>query len=321
MLIERKNIKDTDVTTYLSKKIKINNLNRYDKISVNLINKNSNSAFVYKVDLGKKSFFLKHAKEFVKNFNNVKVKKNRLFFEYKAMEYFDKILNKGVVPEVVFFDKKENILLMTDLSKGKKLLSEEFEKGKLYEDIGYKLGKYLKKIHTSTIKIRQGKENEYIKNISLKFKLAEAIKLFPAEVKCLKKKSIKNKPGLLWGDPLSKNMLVKKNDVSFLDFEEVVKYDPAYELGFVFANWIKLLLQNKNKKIFYKKISFFIKNFSDGYFDKENKCKKEMSLDVSCWTAVALLYLDKAIFKHHQLFLENLIKGKIDIFNYINNLR
>ena len=104
-------------------------------VSVLEITKHTNVNFVFQVKFVDQTvYYLKQAFSYVKIAPDFKAPIDRQYYEYKAL-IFLKSYWKGRIPEIIFYDKNNDILVLTDIGKDSKLLAEEFEWGHLHLNI------------------------------------------------------------------------------------------------------------------------------------------------------------------------------------------
>ena len=222
-MIDKEKLTIKDVKEYFKKSAhKYNYI--FDKIiDVKEVKKYTNSAYIYEITVRKhnkkvEKVFLKHSKDYLK-LTKLKffVGSKRLIYETKAMEFFGDLFGRGIVPDVIFFDKRNSVLAMSDIhGKGKRLI-DEFGKNKVHPEIAKQLGHILGLLHAKTYgtkkMIRGLKENNEMLNLSVKFKTNTGIEICPKETLNLIEETKKNKTSIIWGDALIKNMIVLKKQI------------------------------------------------------------------------------------------------------------
>ncbi|MFZ5391501.1 MAG: phosphotransferase [Patescibacteria group bacterium] len=231
------------------------------------------------VSQGKKTcnYFLKQAwlynKRSFLSGQPMAVDTSRIIGEVYLISYLNKLWPAGVVPRVYFFDKQVKAFLMSDVSKGGKLLIDEFNKNKVHPEIASTLARLLAMLHTKTYKknIKIGSSKSYEKKMKNflfgkkwwgyalgKFFKQREINNFYKEVK-------KNSNSLVWGDPINRNIFVKiKNQVSLVDFDFAINYDPMVDLGVLQAHW--LWMKEKGGYRLNRDCQRFLNNFDKYYW-------------------------------------------------------
>ena len=103
-----------------------------------------------------KKIYLKQAFDYVKIKPDFSAPLDRQEYEKLSIEYLQKFW-KGKIPEVIHYDKDNNILIITDVGEGAKLLVSEIKGGNLHLEVGEDLGNMMAMLHYPTY----GKEHDY----------------------------------------------------------------------------------------------------------------------------------------------------------------
>jgi thiamine kinase-like enzyme len=238
--------------------------------SVEEITEHTNVNFVFKVTTDSDRYptlYMKQAFPFVKIKPDFAAPIERQHFEYKALKYFQKEnIWKNRIPDVIDYDKKNNVLILSDVGEGANLLVNEVNKKKLHLECASDLGKLVAELHSKTYKkndypIRDKKTNQEHIDFILDFRLRGAMEVCPKETKKLFEASQNVDSSLLFGDWPHKNLYItNKNTIRIVDFENVVRFDPAADIGYALADW----LLEKNKKNI-NDIDRFIRTFVKAY--------------------------------------------------------
>ncbi|GAG52637.1 unnamed protein product, partial [marine sediment metagenome] len=191
-------------------------------ISIKEVKEYTNSSYIYKIKVKKnkkiETVYLKHSKDYLK-LKELKffVGAKRLICEVKTMRYFEKLFGPSVVPHVIFFDKKNFSLVMSDIhGKGRRLINE-FYRNNVHPEIGSRLGHILGLLHATTYgtrkMVRESEDNREFINLSIRFKTNVGIEMCAKETLDLIEESRKSKNSVIWGDAIIKNMVVEKGRV------------------------------------------------------------------------------------------------------------
>ena len=126
--------------------------------------------YVYSMEANGHIIYLKQALDEAKNKDKIgkdlaDIPKNRIGYEDKYIETISKFLPKEIeLPKILKYDKKNNILIISDVKKGGVLLEESLLNGNFNVKTAYNLGKFLGLSHKSTIgrkiTIRGSEEND-----------------------------------------------------------------------------------------------------------------------------------------------------------------
>jgi 5-methylthioribose kinase len=283
LILTEENIKDfllKEVGPHLDYKIK--EIKECDEIS-----RYSNNNYLWRVkavlDNGKeKIFWIKQARKYNKRALSLGKKRLvdplRICGEIKMIQLLQKIWGKEFVPEIYYFNSLYCVAVMSDVSKGGKLLIEEFEKDKIHPELGSLFGRLFGALHGMTYghnidccsseKWRQQLYNFFDKHLGLgirKFVPAKKVNLFYRETK-------RATPAAIWADPVHRNIFVKKDGrVTMVDFDLAISYDPAFDNGMFLAHWVWMSLKNKKLNIQSQK---FIKDYWQSYISQLKKNRK-----------------------------------------------
>jgi len=247
------------------------------KIKVSEVTKHTNVNFVFSVVINSKKYkkiFLKQAFNYVKIAPDFPAPIERQEFEKKSIDYLQKFW-MGRIPEVIYYDKENNILIITDVGEGAKLLAEEIGKGRLHFDIGSDLGLMMAELHAPTYDIkdypvRNKKASQEHIDFIFDFRLRGSKETLPKETDQLFKESNKVKKSMTYGDCASKNVFVVENKVRLVDFENLVRFDPAFDIGYALAHWV-LEISEENRS----KIIVMLEDFEKSYNSKWNKSQQK----------------------------------------------
>lgn len=229
------------------------------KIRVEEITKYTNVNFLFRIyfetEEGKKSVVLKQALPFVKVKPDWKFEPIRNFYEQKALKRFAEILGPGIVPEVYFHDGKNWVNVLEDVNPDHIVLADEFDQGRLRPEIAPRLGEILGTLHGKTYGTSESiRDEEFKRWFLLDFKLVGAKKISEELTENLFQEGEKAASALLWGDSVTKNITIEKSGaVHITDFEGVITWDPAFDLGQLVAHYILKLEEDESLREMVKK--------------------------------------------------------------------
>jgi aminoglycoside phosphotransferase (APT) family kinase protein len=201
----------------------------------------SNINYVYRVEVGGRSLYLKVVPERPKRLP-VRLPRERVFGEAEGLRRFGALAAGAVVvPEVLFVDEQEMALGMSDVGEGRhvlfSLLPGRFDL--LAEQAGA-LGRALGAVHGGTRGAgtpRPAQEELIIRKIVFDGLLAPgARQVFPELWDGVSAEMQAHGQCLIHADLWSKNLLVSRGEpVAVVDFEGVCYGDPAFDLGTLLA--------------------------------------------------------------------------------------
>ncbi len=227
----------------------------YQKINqVEEITEETYVNWIYRVEFSTKTgpliVYLRQSRDYVKKKPEYKMPAERIAYEEKILAKLGQIV-PGVVPEVVYFDIKNNVLWLADIKQGCPLLVKQLLQGHAHPETGKYFGKVLAIIHGNTFGIRHKevrgsvKLNQAAVDFHLGMRLAPAIKMFPQATTQLLKQSKRAPTCLVLGDLASKNIFVDGTKIRFLDLERSFIGDPAFDLAFLFCHYLIEVPPNK----------------------------------------------------------------------------
>ncbi len=247
-----------------------------------------------------KVYYLKQAQKYNKRSylqgKPIYLSPTRIIGEVDLISRLEKIWPIGTVPKIIYFDKKNYIFLMNDISGNAKFLPKEFDRNKVHPEAGSTLGRLLAKLHSSTWKKSVYPKSKISYQNKLKKELFE--KNWSKGIKKVVDSKLVNslfKPNkyistsLIWGDPIYRNIFVKPNGkVSLVDFDHTLKFNPLLDSGILLSHWTWMWLK-PNKKL-KKDCEKFIKNYISNYYKAwfkhpnfDRKIKDEFDYWLPCW--------------------------------------
>lgn len=261
----KQKLTETNIPRYLIEHRLFENIFAKD-ISVKEITEYTNVNFVFRVDIKpkKQRFYIKQAFDYVKIAPTFAAPIERHRFEKESIEYLQKFW-KARIPEVVYYDHENNVLITTDVGKNALLLADEIKNGCLHFDAGSDLAKMMGELHFPTygkeaFPVRDQKANKEHVNFILDFRLRGARELAKKEANELFCESLKSNSSMIYGDWASKNIFVANRKIRLVDFENLVRFDPAFDIGYALAHWI-LEISKENKK----QLEIFLTEFENQY--------------------------------------------------------
>lgn len=259
-----------NIPNYL-KNLKIFNGVDWSKAKANEIKEYTNVNFVFCVQLNSKKYkkvYLKQAFDFVKISPDFPAPLDRQLFEKLSIEYLQQYWGRRI-PRVIYYDKDSNVLIITDIGKEAVLLADEIKKGKLHFEIGSDLGTMMAQLHSPTFyqnnyPVRDKQANNKHVEFIFDFRLRGAREIIPIETQQMFKESKQAKSSMIYGDWASKNVFVVGNKIKLVDFENLVRFDPAFDIGYALAHWV-LDISKENQTEMIKFFQDFEKTYVDGW--------------------------------------------------------
>lgn len=234
------------------------------------VKENTNVNFVFAVTLNKSSYkkiYIKQAFDYVKIAPTFPAPIDRQLFEKQSIEYLYQFWGDRI-PQVINYDAKNNILIVTDMGENAVLLAEEIKKGQLHLNIGQDLGLMMAELHVPTyakdeFPVRNKEKNCEHAAFIFDFRLRGAKEVIPEETAKLFKESKYAKNSMIYGDWASKNVFISDNKVRLIDFENLVRFDPAFDIGYALAHWV-LDISKENQNA----VAQFFRDFEQAYKKK-----------------------------------------------------
>src|SRR3989338_1165633 len=236
--------------------------------------RHTGSSFIFKVDAeinGQwQNIVVKQSREFLKIDPSFKLSPKRLLWECRAIDYVSSVIGKKFLPEVLWYDAKNFIMVLSDVQGNEgKLAKEELDRGNVHGEImkdfahvlaNWHLYSYGKNINFA---IQEEKEfskewkNFLLHDVVNDFYTAGARKAsISSIVEDLLAESQQSKKAVIWMDSFAKNILVDEHGFRLVDFETVVNWDIAWDPAIFISDWVitcvsddKKLAKNSKKAI------------------------------------------------------------------------
>lgn len=230
---------------------------------------NGNSMFVTLVELKisnkDKKIIIRQALNYARVKTQFKITSERLNWEAIAFEKYKKLVKNNILPEIIFHDPVNRILIMEDSLGTGKYFNDEYFGGIYHEDLLGKFAMFFADLHgqsygtSDKIWMSLAMHKFWTRTVFMDHYMVGFLKLFPLkETKKILRNSENSTHCYCWMDPLIKNIITEKGKFRIFDFEQATIWDPAYDIGAFIAPWY---FQYMKGNIKYK----YIKNFFDRY--------------------------------------------------------
>jgi len=247
---------------------------------------NGNLNYVYRISFSNNIFYLKQAlPKYRKSFpgdDHLPLKEDRLVNEVRAINLLKGILDKPkfVIPTVLFFDKKNNLALFTEV-KGT-TLKQHLDNNIVNINDLVLAAKLIGYQHSRTIGkniVVRPDDTEFFKKVIYFRSVLSSNALVKSEQSFIKEQYEKimssNFPkALINGDYSPKHLFIDGNTVSICDLEFACNGDPAYDVGFFLAHYEIENIVNPNLEI-KKAIKSFLKSYF--YFVDKKVIEKRLN--------------------------------------------
>jgi len=262
-------LEESNVVEYLQSLGIFEDVN-WEQVEVSEVTEYTNVNYVFSALLSSpryKKVYLKQAFGYVKIKPDFPAPIERQAYEKQSIDYLQKYW-RGRIPEVVYYDKDNNVLIVADMGKGAKLLVDEIKNGRLHFEIGSDLGRMMVELHAPTYDqddypVRDKQANEKHVEFIFGFRLGGSRKVLPEETEKLFQESLKAKSSMIYGDWATKNIFVAGGKVRLVDFENLVRFDPAFDIGYALAHWVLDLSEENCAEM----VEFF-QRFEQAYREK-----------------------------------------------------
>ncbi len=230
-------------------------------------------------DSHQQTVYLRQTRDYVKTKPEIAVDAGRLEAEVRVLNILQAIV-PGVVPRVLYFDKPNNAVVLSDIKGEGTLLIDTLKLGKPHPESGNYFGTTVATVHAHTLDINHSqvrgsqKANEEAINFHLGTRLKPALEAFPEGTEKLISDSRQATMCLVLGDLASKNIFVDRDKIRLLDFERAFVGDPAFDVAFLFCHY---LLEVPTATI--PQSINFIATFMQGYRSEMSKVLETPTLD------------------------------------------
>jgi tRNA A-37 threonylcarbamoyl transferase component Bud32 len=211
----------------------------------------TNINYVYRVEVSGKTLYLKVIPERPKRFP-VNLSRERVFSEAEGLRRFRSLVEgRIIIPEVLFVDRQEMALGMSDVGQGREVLFSVIgERFDLLNEQAEAFGEALGLVHRGTKgagSFRPAQEEQVLRGLIFQGLLAPgAQKVFPESWDGLNEEMQAHLDCLIHSDLWSKNILVRQGEpAALVDFEGVCYGDPAFDLATLSAVALLPALERK----------------------------------------------------------------------------
>lgn len=231
--------------------------------------------YIFSISLKNKNLIAKYAADFCRFSPDIKIDKNRLDTEYRAIALWKSLTKKDHFPKVEYYDKGDNILFFEKIPDSYRFLDYDLFSGIVDLNLPEKLGTFLAELHNSTA---------YRKDIQTQFSNMEMIKKFkipaiyknitisPAlkkDIRILEDNLLTNKVCLVQSDFKPINIFYTNDNFILIDYEQTHYGDPALDVCYSPVIYILAMTTQLSKSDDYFRC---IESFWDAY-KKESKFK------------------------------------------------
>ncbi len=255
-------------------------------IKVEEIGEYSNNNYIFRLKIRQaaavKYYYLKQAQSFnrrsLQQGKPIAVSPARMQGEVWLIRKFNKSWGH-ILPQLYFFDRFNNIMLVSDVAVGKQLLIDKNRKNKVHPEIAQSLGGFLANIHTATFLSRAPKPfskqwhkvmlwffNDHLGYGARKHLAVVRVNTFYKEV-------MNSRVCMIWGDPVHRNIFVgNRKSLGLIDFDHTIRYDPMVDVSMLLAHWVWMWLKGGDK--LQADCELFMKDFSREYWSVWKECGK-----------------------------------------------
>lgn len=271
--------------TIIRSLIKNNLINsKEDILSIEHINKGLIN-YIFLIRLKNKDLVAKYAADFCRFSPNIKIDKNRLDIEYRAITLWKSLTKKNYFPSVEYYDKEANILFFEKIPESYRLLDCDLFSGIVDLNLPKKLGRFLAELHNSTAYNKDIQAQFSNTKMMQEFKLPAIYEnitydiLLKRKIKKLENSLLKNKVCLVHADFKPINMFYNAKDFILIDYEQAHYGNPALDVCYTPVIYLLAMANNPSKSDDYY---YCIESFWDAYKNKselkELKILEENSL-------------------------------------------
>jgi len=263
-----KRLHEKEIATLVTKHIDT------DVLSITLVDE-GNLNYVYKVRTTSGNYYCKQAlpkfRKTTESIEKLPLDINRLNHEIKAITLVGKLVkdNRFLLPKVIYFEKRNNVVILEDVARKMKTIKQKFEKGVIDPLDARLAGAFLGLQHSQSLKdttqIRTKQENRQFYRQVIYFRTILSIE--KSGLKEVLQKNFELPMGsssvLINGDFSPKQIYCGGERLGICDFEFVCRGDFHYDLGFFIAHYeLMMLIKPRLIKDAKRAIDEFIKAYS-----------------------------------------------------------
>jgi 5-methylthioribose kinase len=323
-MVLQKHLDELGVREYLAKN-KVPTLDGKTIGEIKEITRNTNSSFVFRVELLDKNnisefVYVKWSPPFAKAFPDLAIDSGRVIVEGKFLQAANK--REGLVkylPKALWLDEENKVLIMSDVLKDGEFLHDILDKYLIYPWIGTEFGNFFNNLHnTKFTDYSVPKEHQdWWVNIGFKDYMTKGgqVILGKTEVLDLVEESDSVSRTILWADPMPKNIVIDGQAVRIMDFETVINWDVAYDLGCFIAHFaLRFTLKQELEKDFNQ----FLMNFFKAYGTLEPDLAKRVIKYISVFMVHRTDGIDQYTFSNEEK--DRIRKEAKELFNFKGKL-
>lgn len=203
------------------------------------VTRNTNSSFVFRVEIvtRDKPFFVyvKWSPPYAKAFPEITMESGRVIVEGEFLQKAgENRLLANYLPKVLWLDKENRVLVMTDVLRNGTFLHDILERYKIYPWLGEEFGRFFEVLHNAKLNFRVPSNHQrwWIGVGFRKYMTLGGQKVLgEKEVLALIDESERVAHTVIWADPMPKNIVIDGRTFRLMDFETVIDWDIAYDIG------------------------------------------------------------------------------------------
>jgi len=224
--------------------------------------------------------FLKQSRNHIKIYEDMQRPAERIETEAKVITFLNTVI-PGTVPEIVYFDRPNHTLALTDIQRHGSQMFSELRAGRAYPEAGKDLGTSIGNLQIATLGMTRADilgdeptEADSSMSAGLTFRAKPAQETYPELTTEILENSDGGPKGFVLADLSSKNIFIEGHNARFLDFERTFIGDLAHDPAYLFAH---LLVEIEPEYI--NQSIEFIDNFMSGYIAQLNEGLSEVQIE------------------------------------------
>jgi len=196
----------------------------------------------------------------------------RIFREAECIRAMASVLGPGIVPDVLFEDRKQFIIAISSAPAASVVYKDMLISGSASAELASRAGEILSRMHVAAARsselLTKFQDIEAFRQLRIDpyyGKISEVHPQFKPQVDALVAAMLSRRQTLVHGDYSPKNMLVTGQEIFLIDFEVVHCGDPSFDTAFFLNHlFLKALRFPEHQALYLQSVRNFWRSYAGG---------------------------------------------------------